>query len=192
MTGKWIQLSGKDAKDDANGGLEREDDEPRSRDVKIKVYGWDGKLYPRCALTVNVNSANPYDQGRIAPSISLSTSFKQDEESWWGDLHDKETGYWRSGNLPLEIMEDAFAMLKEGSEQAAQPRRWTARDYHWWLSHKEDGQYEASLREFPDLKATGASSDQTSKALAALIDKRLDELYAEGKEIPLPGSGRNR
>lgn len=74
-----------------------------------RVYGWNGRMFPRLSLCVH----NGYVKERAAhlmrtprldgPSFKLECSYKSEQGQWWHSLD----------GVPFELMNDAFEMLSD-------------------------------------------------------------------------------
>lgn len=100
----WKLLEGDIAKDpDADDGDEIVEDHYR---LARRIYGLNGKRFPRVAITIYSNLTN-YHGGFVyephEPGFTMAVSHKASKGKWWSER----------AVVPTELLDDVMDMLKE-------------------------------------------------------------------------------
>jgi hypothetical protein len=108
----WVELTGADARDNGQGGLDEEDWKPDPLSP-CKVFGWEGKPYPRAVVSAGVYPGRSYPTtGDSYPAgFAISYGQKLSPKHWWS------TGIGASqGLLPIEFYDVAMGLLRQAIE----------------------------------------------------------------------------
>lgn len=107
----WVELTGEAARDNACGGTE--DDYVDNPLCPVKVFGHNGRLYPRVAVTVRGYPMRRH--GPLSPSITTYVTYKNTPKSWWEPYPQHGTGYSGgvSYGIPIEFWDITTQMFND-------------------------------------------------------------------------------
>ena len=91
-------------KNDGHGGNEPPDDRVKLKSI-FNVYGFNGKQYPRLAISV---CESVFGDAHGVPGFTLHASYKVDSRSFWDEA-----------SVPMELAHDALALIDQFAN------RWT-------------------------------------------------------------------
>ncbi len=82
---------------------EGKDAEYKSSSVCERVYGWNGRMWPRISLHVYDGWNVVHTVSLNEPSLKLTHSYKSKQGQWWRTLD----------GVPLSLFEEAIEMMNE-------------------------------------------------------------------------------
>lgn len=105
----WVELTGKRARDNAQGGIDEWEEWKPNPLHPVRVYGWNGEDYPRMTISAYISRGDRYSTGDSYPSeFSVDCAVKLSADGWWGTV-----GRGTHGGVPVEFYDVAMELLKE-------------------------------------------------------------------------------